>query len=280
MGRLTLCVMFVFLQVSAVSAETTNKPIVAVFDVEAKGAKDLDAAFLDGLSDFLAARLVETGQFQVVPRSALKERLAASKKESFKACYDQSCQIEMGRELAAEKTLAAQVVKLGSSCTITLRLFDLKRAATEKAATEQCNCDADAVLAGVKSALRKLVGQKEVEGKEVHASAGAGQGSFDALETRGQVISLAQFRRVLDAHRDDFLRCVQTRKKIFGKARAKRNVTLEISVGPGGRVRKIKVTPRHLRKRAPARCIKKALLKLRFPSAQQSVIYSHVFRVN
>ena len=275
MGRLTMCVMFVFLQVSVVWAETTNKPIVAVFDVEAKGAKDLDGAFLDGLSDFLAARLVETGQFQVVPRSALKERLAASKKESFKACYDQSCQIEMGRELAAEKTLAAQVVKLGSTCTITLSLFDLKRAATEKAATEQCNCDADAVLAGVKSALRKLVGQKEVK-----ASSGTWQKSWAGLETSAQVISLEQFRRVLDAHRDDFLRCVRTRKKIFGKARAKRNATLEITVGPGGGIKKLKVTPRKLRKRAPARCIKKALLKLRFPAAQKSVTYNHVFRVN
>jgi len=88
------------------------KPIVAVFNVEAKRV-DLSNKVLELLSDNISTLLTESGKYQVVPRSELKKRIVHQKKRSFKECYDKSCQIEMGRELAAEKTLSTQVFKLG-----------------------------------------------------------------------------------------------------------------------------------------------------------------------
>ena len=59
------------------------------------------------------------------------------KKETYKSCYDQSCQIEMGRELAAEKTLATWVLKVGETCQVTATLYDLKKGTTELAAIHE-----------------------------------------------------------------------------------------------------------------------------------------------
>ena len=59
-----------------------RKPIVAVFDIEAKRIK-LSGELLDELCDHLATRLTETGKYQVVPRSELKKRLLQQAQEVF-----------------------------------------------------------------------------------------------------------------------------------------------------------------------------------------------------
>ena len=70
--------------------------VLAVFDVEDKSGK-IDREVLEQLSDYLATRLSELAGFQVVPRSDLRARLAESKADSFRACFDEACQIELGK---------------------------------------------------------------------------------------------------------------------------------------------------------------------------------------
>lgn len=53
-----------------------------------------------------------------MPRTELKKRLVETRSDTYKECYDQACQIELGRELAAEVTLATQISKLGSKCVV------------------------------------------------------------------------------------------------------------------------------------------------------------------
>ena len=113
---------------------SADKPIVAVFDVDCSTRVKLPAEARKGLADYISSRLTESGQYVVVPRDQLKKRLVAEKANSYRECFDQSCQIEIGRELAAEKTLATKVVKLGKRCTVTLTLYDLLRSTTEIAA--------------------------------------------------------------------------------------------------------------------------------------------------
>jgi len=134
-----------------------KRPIVAVFDVQAKRVK-LSMDMLDALADYLASRLTETGKYQIVPRDQLKERLVKQKKSSYKQCYDKKCQIEMGRELAAEKTVSAQVNKFADICTLSVTIYDLKKAATESAATEKGGCGEKDLLGLLDRAVNKLVG--------------------------------------------------------------------------------------------------------------------------
>jgi|GEM_PF-6100709 hypothetical protein len=142
---------------TAASAQTSgsSKPIVAVFDIENQGTP-LAADVLDRCTGYLTARLAASGRFDVVPRSQMKARLSVEKKKGYKKCYDQSCQIEIGKELAAEKSVAMQIMKIGSQCIVSATLYDLRKATTEQGATAKSSCGEDAVLLSLDSVVTQL----------------------------------------------------------------------------------------------------------------------------
>jgi len=153
---LTTLAMIAFLLVpETLGAE--QRPIVAVFNVEKSKKIELDKDTLSELANYLATRITESGTYQVVPRDQIKQRLFAEKKRSHKDCYDQSCQIEIGKELAAEKTLSTRVMKLGKRCTVTLTLYDLKKAATESAASHHGKCSEDDIVNSLDIAVSRLL---------------------------------------------------------------------------------------------------------------------------
>jgi outer membrane protein OmpA-like peptidoglycan-associated protein len=130
----------------------------------------------------------------VVPRGQIKRRLAKQKVTSYRRCYDQSCQIEIGRELAAAKSLAPTLIKLGRRCIVTLTLYDLRRATTDRAASAEGGCSEDDFSASVRRAVGKLVG-RPLKSKPVAAGQCqpcrvgqrrcVGCGSFMACKRRG-----------------------------------------------------------------------------------------------
>jgi hypothetical protein len=75
-------------------------PIVAVFEMEDKGS-GLTPGVLGNLTDYLGVLLTKGG-YRVVPRTEIHDRLKAQKKKTYKSCYNQSCQMEMGRELTVD----------------------------------------------------------------------------------------------------------------------------------------------------------------------------------
>ena len=129
--------------------------VVAIFDLEAKGLR-FESDELARLTEYLGATLTESGRFEVVPRQALMAVLRKQKKESYADCYAESCQIEVGKELAAEKTLSGSIIEFANQCIVTLRLFDLKKATQESAGTERSTCEAAAILTAIDGAMGKL----------------------------------------------------------------------------------------------------------------------------
>jgi hypothetical protein len=136
-------------------ASAASARVLAVFDVEVQGVR-LTRATRNKLSRLIAAKLAAFPAYRVVPRSQVKKRLRAGKRESYKACYDQSCQIEIGRELAAEQVVSTQIFKLGSKCTATVQVFDLATAATDRATTETGGCTVDKIVFLLSKALSRL----------------------------------------------------------------------------------------------------------------------------
>jgi len=132
-----------------------DKPIIAVFDMEDRGSA-LDKKTLDILTDYLAVRLVSC--YNVIPREQIRQRIVANKKESHKTCYEQSCQVEMGRELAAQKSLSTKILKIADECTMTATLYDLRKSITEKAAMADSGCDKKRLLAAVGTIANDLCG--------------------------------------------------------------------------------------------------------------------------
>jgi protein-disulfide isomerase len=138
-------------------ARAEDRPIVAVFNIEAKRAP-LKAELLRNLSDYLAAQLAASGAFSVVPRDRLRSELVKQKKASYKDCYSQTCQIEIGQELAAQKALSTQILKLAGKCVVSSTLFDLKRAATDRAATSEGGCGEAALMTSIRTVATRLAG--------------------------------------------------------------------------------------------------------------------------
>lgn len=95
----------------------------------------LSKQLLGDLTTYLAVKL-EEGGYQLIPQNQVKERLRELQAESHKECFDMTCQIELGRELAAQKSISSQVLVIGKTCKVTATLYDLARASAGKRGTE------------------------------------------------------------------------------------------------------------------------------------------------
>ena len=129
--------------------------IIAVFDIE-DGSRTFSAQAMDQLTDYYAAKLTEALGYRVVPRSQLRGRLVQEKTESFKQCYEQSCQIEIGRAIAAQKSVATKIIKVGRVCAITSTMYDLKTETAEKAASAETQCSEDALISGIREIVKTM----------------------------------------------------------------------------------------------------------------------------
>ncbi|PIE18032.1 MAG: hypothetical protein CSA65_06260 [Proteobacteria bacterium] len=139
-------------------ARAAGKPIVAVFDITVQGRTRLKKQLLRSLADYLATQLTAGGVYGVVPRDQLASRLRQQKKTSYKKCFDQSCQIAIGKELAAGKSLATKIMKIGKLCVLSATLYDLRTSASERAATAKGKCSEEALLKSIDSVAAKISG--------------------------------------------------------------------------------------------------------------------------
>lgn len=136
-------------------AQAGARPVVAVFDLENRARlKNSDVLTL---TEYITTRLAEGGLYRVVPKGEVQSALRSKKAESYQSCYDESCQIEIGRELAAQKTLSSKVSQLGTTCIVTVQLYDLAQGASEGAGTSKGGCKVEQILGLLDQAMASLV---------------------------------------------------------------------------------------------------------------------------
>lgn len=133
-----------------------QRPVMAVFALEDR-SKGLASPAVEQLTDYIAARLTEAGRFRVVPRSELRARLSEKKAESYGACVDESCQIQLGKAVAAQKSLATRLIRAGGKCAMTMTLYDLVTEASETAVTVRTACSEQALMDGIDQLTTRLV---------------------------------------------------------------------------------------------------------------------------
>lgn len=139
------------------SPKPRAKPIVAVFALEDR-TRRLGPKLRSDLHGYLVTRLTESGRYRIVPSERLQAQLKAAKQRSYRRCYDTACQVEIGKALAAQKTLAARIVRLGARCTLAANLYDLKTETAEKAASTSVACRGEALRQGIDALVAKLAG--------------------------------------------------------------------------------------------------------------------------
>ena len=133
-------------------------PIVAVFQLQdTRVTGKLSAKQIDDLTDYFATKLSEGVQFRLVPTEDLRKALQRAKTESYRACYSDECQIEIGKELAAEKTISTKIISLAENeCSIVSRLYDLESSVTDRAASRDGKCDRTAIAVGLREVAEQL----------------------------------------------------------------------------------------------------------------------------
>lgn len=132
-----------------------DRPVIAVFDVE-DASGTLDAPAIEQLTEYLAARLTSEGSYAVVPRSQLRARLREEKADTLEPCYDEACQIELGKAVAASKTVATKLLRVGSDCAFAATLFDLRNETAERATTVDTACGTEGLLDAIAQVATRL----------------------------------------------------------------------------------------------------------------------------
>ena len=163
-------------------AQETERPILAVMDIEVVGFK-LTPSSVDRLSALLTGRVMALGLFQVVQREAVQKRLVEMKKDSYSDCRAESCQIQLGVALSAQKTLSAQVVKVGNRCTVNMSVIDIKsEATTGRGASVDGACDETGIADSLNLAVTRIAG-----GADRGTDPGRGSGSATDAAARSQI---------------------------------------------------------------------------------------------
>jgi len=132
-----------------------DRQIIAVFDVF-DASKRIDKETLAQLTTYLGTALTKSGKYSVIPRDQLRARLLEEKKGTYRECVEESCQIELGKTLAAQKTLATQLLQVGKKCAVTANLFDLKTETAEKGAMVNTGCSPDELLDAMNQIAKQL----------------------------------------------------------------------------------------------------------------------------
>lgn len=127
--------------------------VIAVMNVEDANAGErdraLDPSLVKNLGDQIRVFIAQQG-VRTIDRSsqdrALKDQIASVKSDSYKSCYDDSCQIELGKALAASHILRTRVARFGKRCVLNGELIDLKQEVTMAAASSQGDCGEEGFL--------------------------------------------------------------------------------------------------------------------------------------
>lgn len=135
--------------------DEADRPVLAVFEMTG-AASSTTSALVGQLTEYLSTRLAETGRFRVVPREQIRRALLEQKKASYDECIDESCQIELGKAVAAQLSLRSQLIDVGGECALSAAMYDLKLEVTSEAALVRTPCASAQLLDGVDVLVRKL----------------------------------------------------------------------------------------------------------------------------
>jgi len=106
--------------------------LIAVIDFKADGVSYQEAR---KVSEWLRTELINTGQFQVIERSAM-DAILKEQAFSMTGCTDTSCAVQMGRLLSARKMLVGSVEVWKNKVFINGRIIDVEKGVAEFAHKE------------------------------------------------------------------------------------------------------------------------------------------------
>ena len=132
---------------------------LAVMDL--KCGKEIEKEQCGALTDVLIDELVKLKKYTVIDR-ANRDKILSEAGFQQTACVDESCTIEMGRQLGVGKLVVGSITKLDETYLINLQLLNVETAAVENSAREICDkCKLNDLIASIANAARNLMGEAQ-----------------------------------------------------------------------------------------------------------------------
>ena len=124
--------------------------IMAVFAIEMVGDAGIKRSAVATFTGLLGNAVSNAG-YRTVPRSEINEALAEQKAESYKSCYDEACQIELGKQVAASHVVSSRWSPVASLCVLDLTIVDLARGITTFSMAPKAPCTEAGLSAAIDS---------------------------------------------------------------------------------------------------------------------------------
>jgi TolB-like protein len=125
-----LCYIYVFMLSSGFSQEI--KPVLTVLDFETSGITKQEARLI---VDYISSHIVESGKYRVIDRMQ-RETILKELEWSVSDCTDTSCQLQMGRMLAASFIVVGSLGGVGEKFMINIKLIDVETGETLSTASQ------------------------------------------------------------------------------------------------------------------------------------------------
>ena len=121
-----LCFCFLLFTITITADE---KPRIAVLPFNAINTSESDAQII---TELFETALVKSDIYQVLEQNRMQEIMKAQK-QSLSGCTDESCAIEVGKLLAADRVIMGSFSALGEQYILTAKIIDVERGRNLKA---------------------------------------------------------------------------------------------------------------------------------------------------
>jgi len=146
---------------AGIGAEDQPKRVmnfIAVMDLRCGSGIDKETGV--ALTEVLINEMVKMKKYTVIDR-ANRDKILSEAGFQQTACVDESCTIEMGRQLGVGKIIVGSITKVGKTYVVNLQLINVETAAIETSASETCEgCEIDKLIGAIATAARKLMGEE------------------------------------------------------------------------------------------------------------------------
>lgn len=156
--KVSIFMSLIFLCFSLFAQDYMKK--VAIMRIEDK-TKSINSSIIDSAEEFIRGELIASNIYFVISAERQNnEIMKTMKKESYKKCYERSCQIPLGKALSADTIIQGVITKFGKEYTLRLEMIDLAKEATILGATADFSSTNDFKNA-VLSALQQLINPED-----------------------------------------------------------------------------------------------------------------------
>jgi ankyrin repeat protein len=119
-------------------AQAPARTSIAVYAIRAKGKADVSLG--PAMTSLLITNLSESPRLKVIEEEMLKVVMERQAMNTSDLCDSTQCQVEIGKLVQAQKMVVGELLKLGESYILTLRITDIQAGTVDTSIKRECRC--------------------------------------------------------------------------------------------------------------------------------------------